>query len=133
MLPNLTVTPAAEKFMRRIVRFSGLPSGAGFRLLVNSGNCSGYDAGFSAVTGAQPDDEAMEINGLRLFLPAESRLLLDGVTIDFVDTPDRSGFAFMKDNQGPGVVAPSAGEPGVTRVDVSAIGHGRPLLPPPVS
>ncbi len=53
MLPNLTGTPAAEKFMRRIVRFSGLPSGAGFRLLVNSGGCSGYDAGFGAVTGAQ--------------------------------------------------------------------------------
>lgn len=132
MLPNLTVTPAAEKFMRRIVRFSGLPSGSGFRLLVNSGGCSGYDAGFSAITGAQPGDEAMEINGLRLFLPAESRLLLDGVTIDFVDTPDRSGFAFMKDNQGPGVTA-SEGEPGVRRIEVGAIGHGRPLLPPPAS
>ncbi|CAD6562747.1 HesB/IscA family protein [Paraburkholderia sabiae] len=132
MLPNLTVTPAAEKFMRRVVRFSGLPSGAGFRLLVNSGGCSGYDAGFSAVTGAQLGDEAMEINGLRLFLPAESRLLLDGVTIDFVDTPDRSGFAFMKDNSGPGVAA-SEGEPGVRRVEVGAIGHGRPLLPPPAS
>ncbi|SIT52229.1 HesB/YadR/YfhF-family protein [Paraburkholderia piptadeniae] len=132
MLPNLTVTSAAEKFMRRMVRFSGLPSGAGFRLLVNSGGCSGYDAGFSAVTEAQPGDEAMEINGLRLFLPAESRLLLDGVTIDFVDTPDRSGFAFVKDNHGPDV-APSAGEHSVTRVDVGRIGHGRPLLPPPVS
>ncbi|SIT43621.1 HesB/YadR/YfhF-family protein [Paraburkholderia ribeironis] len=134
MLPNFTVTPAAEKFMRRIVRFSGLPSGAGFRLLVNSGGCSGYETEFSAVAEAQPGDEAMEVNGLRLFLPAESRVLLDRVTIDFVDTPDRSGFAFMKADQGSGVAASAgASELTVARVDVGAIGRGRPLLPRQVS
>ena len=37
MLPNLQITAAADKFMRRIVRFSGLPEGAGFRLLVSEG------------------------------------------------------------------------------------------------
>ena len=41
MLTSLTVTPAAEKFMRRIVRFSGLPAGGGFRLVVSAGGCSG--------------------------------------------------------------------------------------------
>ena len=33
-------------------------------------------------------------DGVKLFLPAESRLLLDGVTIDFVDTPAQTGFVF---------------------------------------
>ncbi len=31
---------------------------------------------------------------MKLFLPAESRLLLDGVTIDFADTPTESGLVF---------------------------------------
>ncbi|MEM5345598.1 iron-sulfur cluster assembly accessory protein [Paraburkholderia azotifigens] len=128
MLPNFTVTPAAAKFLRRIVRFSGLPSGAGVRLCVSSGGCSGYDAELSAAADVQSGDEATEINGLRLFLPAESRLLLDGVTIDFVDTPERCGLAFNKGDQGLGVAASAredAGESSVSRIDASAIGRGR--------
>ena len=31
MLPNVTITPAAVKFINRIVRFSGLGAGAGLR------------------------------------------------------------------------------------------------------
>lgn len=89
---NLTITPAAEKFMRRIVRFSGLPAGAGFRLIVTAGGCSGYGTEFSAESAPQPGDEAVALaDGLRMFLPAESRLLLAGATLDFVDTPMQSG------------------------------------------
>lgn len=89
--PNLTLTPAAEKFMRRIVRFAGQP-GAGFRLLVSAGGCSGYATEFSAEVAPLPGDETVDAAaGLRLFLPAESRLLLEGSTVDFADTPTQSG------------------------------------------
>lgn len=89
--PNLTLTPAAEKFMRRIVRFSGTP-GAGFRLLVSAGGCSGYSTAFSAEAQALPGDVTLEpADGLLLFLPAESRVLLEGATVDFADTPIQSG------------------------------------------
>ncbi|HEY4801458.1 MAG TPA: iron-sulfur cluster assembly accessory protein [Paraburkholderia sp.] len=134
MLPNLTVTAAADKFMRRIVRFSGLPAGAGFRLLVSPGGCSGYNAEFSAEAAPQPGEQAVEVNGLRLFLPAESRLLLDGVTIDFVDTPTQSGLTFTNPNQAPCACSSSGtSEQGVARIDVGAIGRGRPPLPPQAS
>jgi len=134
MLPNLTVTAAADKFMRRIVRFSGLPAGAGFRLLVSPGGCSGYSAEFSAEAAPQPGEQAVEVNGLRLFLPAESRLLLDGVTIDFVDTPTQSGLTFTNPNQAPCACSSSGtSEQGVARIDVGSIGRGRPPLPPQAS
>ncbi|MGF6439293.1 HesB/IscA family protein [Paraburkholderia youngii] len=120
MLTKFAVTAAAEKFMRRVVRFSGLPSSAGFRLLVRTGGCSGYDAEFSAEVEARTGDETIEVHGLRIFLPAESRVLLDGLKIDFIETPDRSGFAFIKEDQR-SVVAVSAN---VARIDVSAIGRG---------
>ncbi|WP_454720207.1 MULTISPECIES: HesB/IscA family protein [Cupriavidus] len=135
MLPNLTITPAADKFMRRIVRFSGLPAGAGFRLLVSAGGCSGYNAEFSAEPAPQPGEQVLEVDGLRLFLPAASRLMLDGVTIDFADTPTQSGLTFFNPEQGAcGCSSAAAAEPGVARIEIGAIGRGgRPPAPPRAS
>ena len=97
MLPNVTITAAADKFMRRIVRFSGLT------------------------------EQVLEVDGLRLFLAAESRMLLDGVTIDFVDTPTQSGLTFVNPNQAPCACSSSGPvEPGVAKIGIDAIGRGRP-------
>ncbi|WP_157270418.1 HesB/IscA family protein [Azohydromonas aeria] len=93
MQPNFSLTPAAVKFMRRMVRFSETPAG-GFRLTVTPGGCSGYSAEFSVEAAPRAGDAEQAVEGLRMFLPAESRLLLDGVTIDHVDTPLQSGFTF---------------------------------------
>lgn len=90
---NILMTPAAEKFIRRMLRFGGVP-GAGFRLAVSPGGCSGLAADFSVESVPRPGDAPFEINGLKLFLPAESRLLLDGVTIDCADTRTESGLVF---------------------------------------
>ncbi len=95
---NVTVTPAAEKFMRRMVRFSEHPAG-GFRLTVAPGGCSGYTSEFSVEAAPRQGDAELAVNaGLRVFLPAESRLLLDGVTVDFADTPTASGLTFFNPN-----------------------------------
>ena len=93
MQPSFEVTPAAMKFMRRMVRFSETPAG-GFRLTVTPGGCSGYSAEFSVEAAPREGDAEQAVEGLRVFLPTESRLLLDGVTIDHVDTPLQSGFTF---------------------------------------
>lgn len=133
MLPKLTITPAAEKFMRRIVRYSGLPDGAGFHLSVSAGGCSGYNSEFSAQAAPQPGDETLEFNGLRIFLPAESRLMLDGCTMDFADTPTKSGLSFVNPNQaacGCSSSAEVAPPPGFATIEISAIGRGgRPAVP----
>lgn len=127
MLPKLTITPAADKFMRRIVRFSGLPAGAGFRLVVSAGGCSGYSAEFSAEAAPREGEQTLEVDGLRIFLPAESRLMLDGVTMDFADTPTQSGLTFVNPSQAAcGCSSGEASPPGVAKIDISAIGRGRP-------
>jgi iron-sulfur cluster assembly accessory protein len=95
--PAVTVTPAAEKFMRRLVRFSEHPAG-GFRLSVVPGGCSGYASEFSVEAAPQRGDAELAVNGLRVFLTAQSRLLLDGVTVDFADTPLQSGLTFLNQN-----------------------------------
>lgn len=86
-----TVTPAAEKFIRRMMRFGGSPN-AGFRLVVSPGGCSGLSSEFTVEETAPDGDGAFDVQGMKFFLPAESRMLLDGVTIDFADTPTKTGF-----------------------------------------
>jgi len=94
LAPKVTVTPAAEKFMRRMVRFSENPAG-GFRLSVAPGGCSGYSSEFSVEAAPKSGDSELAVNGMRVFLPAESRLLLDGVTVDFAETPTSAGLTFF--------------------------------------
>lgn len=123
---NLTITPAAEKFMRRMVRCGGAGAGAtaeaGFRLSVSAGGCSGYASEFSVEPAPQPGDAAIDVNGLKLFLPAESRLLLEGVTIDFADTAMATGLSFINPNAAAcGCGSAPGAKPAAVSVAVSSI------------
>ena len=90
---NFTLSPAAEKFIRRMIRFNG-PAGSGFRLAVSAGGCSGLSAQFDVEAAPQVNDAVFNYGDIKFFLPAESRLLLDGVTIDFAESPTQSGLVF---------------------------------------
>lgn len=131
MLPNVTITPAAAKFINRIVRFSGLPAGAGLRLAVTPGGCSGYSSEFSAEAVPQGGEQLLETGGVRLFLAAESRLMLNGITIDFVETATTSGLSFIDPNKEACACssAETAPKVGVTKIEISSIGRGRPAAP----
>ena len=120
---NITITAKAEKFMRRIVRFGGGPADSGFRLTVTAGGCSGLAAEFAAEAAPKAGDVTLDWNGLKVFLPAESRLLLDGVTIDFVDTALESGLTFINPNAASCGCssAESAAKPAMTAINISAI------------
>jgi iron-sulfur cluster assembly accessory protein len=95
MALNISLLPAAEKFIRRMIRFGGQGESAGFRLSVSAGGCSGMNSEFSIEASPRAGDQEFVINGVKLFLPAESRLLLDGVSIDFIDTPAKTGLNFF--------------------------------------
>ncbi len=90
---NFEITPAAEKFIRLMLRADGTPQ-SGFRLAVSPGGCSGLSADISVKPEPAPGEAVVERNGIKLFLPAESRILLDGVTIDFADTAAQTGLVF---------------------------------------
>jgi iron-sulfur cluster assembly accessory protein len=90
---KFSVTPAAQKFILRMVRFSVNPTG-GFRLSVSPGGCSGLSAQFDVEAEARQGDQEFLVEGIKFFLPAESRLLLDGVTIDFADSATSGGLVF---------------------------------------
>lgn len=98
MQPQVTFTAAAEKFVRRMVRFSDHPAG-GFRLTVAPGGCSGYTSEFSVEAAPRSGDSELAVGSVRVFLPAESRLLLDGVTVDFAESATQGGLTFFNPNQ----------------------------------
>jgi Fe-S cluster assembly iron-binding protein IscA len=76
---NFTLTPAATKFIRMMIRADGDAS-SGFRLAVSPGGCSGLAADISVRREPAAGEAVVERDGVKLFLPAESRILLDGVT-----------------------------------------------------
>jgi len=106
---ELTITPKAEKFIGRMIRFNGGTPEHGFRLVVSPGGCSGLSSEFTVEAGPLEGDATVEASGLKLFLPAESRILLDGATIDFKDTPMESGLTFIT-QQGGNCGCSSSGE-----------------------
>jgi iron-sulfur cluster assembly protein len=120
--PNVTVTPAAEKFIRRMVRFSDHPSG-GFRLTVSAGGCSGFNSEFTVEPAPKDGDSELLVGGVKVYLPAESRLMLDGVTVDFADTPTKSGLTFINPNAAACGCASSgdAAPPAQATVSISSI------------
>ncbi len=128
MLPKVTITPAAAKFINRIVRFSGLAAGAGLRLAVTPGGCSGYSSEFSAEAAPASGEQQLDVGGVRLFLGVESSLMLNGFTIDFIETATQSGLSFIDPNKEPCACssAETAPRTGVTKIEISSIGRRRP-------
>lgn len=119
---ELSLTPAAEKFVRRMVRFGSAGESGGFRLTVSAGGCSWLASEFTVEPAPLPGDAVVEVNGVKLFLPAESRLLLQGATIDFTDTPTNSGLTFVTPNS-PSCACSSSSSSGVSSIDISGIGR----------
>lgn len=119
---ELTVTPAAHKFIQRMVRFNGGEPTSGFRLVVSPGGCSGLSSEFTVEAAPRPGDAVVECAGVRLFLPAESRVLLTGATVDFADTTTQSGLVFYQPG-GNSCACSSTGSkaPGITTVDIGSI------------
>jgi iron-sulfur cluster assembly protein len=95
----ISITPPAAAFIKRMVRMSGLPK-ATFRLSVSPGGCSGLSATFSVESEPAPGDVVLSAGELRMFVPASCRALLDGVTIDFADSPTKTGFVFVDPKAG---------------------------------
>lgn len=95
---NLTITPAAVRFMRMMILADGTPDG-GFRLAVSPGGCSGLSAEVGVAPTPAANEQAVVVENIRLYLDAQSRILLRGVTIDFVDSMSSQGLVFHDPKQ----------------------------------
>ena len=120
---DIIITATAEKFIRRMLRMSGTGD-AGFRLVVTAGGCSGLAGDFSVESAPRTGDTVCNHHGMKFFLPAESRLLLAGVTIDFTDTATQTGLVFRDPKAAVGSCGTGVGAtalPGVTSISLTSI------------
>jgi len=89
---------AAEKINELLVDEQKV--GAGLRVFVQGGGCSGFQYGLMIDEGAgDPSaDQVFEVNGVRLFVDPISIRYLRGAEVDFVDNVTGGGFTIKNPN-----------------------------------
>ena len=80
-LPRFHVTPRAAAQVAEIAQREGKP-GAGLRVSVSAGGCSGFQYGFALEDTAAEDDLVIEAGAARVFIDSVSLDLLAGSELD---------------------------------------------------
>jgi len=93
----ITMTDSAISAVRRFMDSTETPM-AGLRIKVEGGGCSGFQYGMKLEQEVEQGDEILEFSGLKVLVDENSAPLLDGVTVDFVDGLEGSGFKFENPN-----------------------------------
>ena len=94
---NVTET-AAEKINELLAEEAKV--GAGLRVFVQGGGCSGFQYGLMIDEGEgdASTDAVIESNGVKLLVDPMSRPMLEGLSVDFVDSLTQTGFKFSNPN-----------------------------------
>jgi iron-sulfur cluster assembly accessory protein len=88
---------AAEKINELLVEEN--KTGAGLRVFVQGGGCSGFQYGLMIEENGQgAGDQVFESNGVKLFIDPISIRYLKGAEVDFVDTVTGGGFTIKNPN-----------------------------------
>lgn len=93
----ITLTPKALSAVENFVNGSATPV-AGLRIAISGGGCSGFQYGMSLEEKAAEDDVIVDCGPVKLLVDPFSAPLLSGVTVDFVDSLNGSGFKFENPN-----------------------------------
>jgi len=94
MAQTLTLTRAAADRVGFIAGKQGRP--AILRLSVEGGGCSGFQYKFDLADAAEADDSVSETAGVKLVVDPVSLELIEGSTVDFVES--LGGAAFKVEN-----------------------------------
>ena len=81
-MPRFRVTPRAAAQVAEIARREGRP-GAGLRISVSAGGCSGFQYGFALDDAAAEDDLVIEAGGAKVLIDPVSLDLIAGSELDW--------------------------------------------------
>jgi len=99
---EINLTPTAVDTVQQFIQEQGSADGAGLRVAVLPGGCSGFQYGLNIEDSPENDDEILELEGLKVFVDPFSAQYLEGVEIDYVTTMMGSGFTFKNPNSAGG-------------------------------
>jgi len=93
----ITLTPNAISAAERFIKGTSRPV-AGLRIAIAGGGCSGFQYGMSLEEAKNDDDTVLDYGSVTLLVDPLSAPLLEGVTVDFIDSLTGSGFKFENPN-----------------------------------
>ena len=99
---QINLTPTAVSTVQQFLQEQGAEDGAGLRVAVLPGGCSGFQYGLNIEDAPENDDEILDVEGLKVFIDPFSAQYLEGVEIDYVTTMMGSGFTFKNPNASSG-------------------------------
>jgi iron-sulfur cluster assembly accessory protein len=94
----IQLTPVAVTKVKEILS-QQTPSPAGLRVAVVGGGCSGfsYHMAFENQVN-ESSDNVYEFDGLKVLVDQMSEMYLEGISIDYIETLEGSGFKFNNPN-----------------------------------
>jgi len=95
---TVSLSPTAVARVRVLLAKEGRPEGAGLRVSVVGGGCSGMQYSLGLEDAPTPDDEVLQIDGVRVFVDSASANYLGGTVVDYVDGLHGAGFKFVNPN-----------------------------------
>lgn len=93
----VSLTDAAASKLRELTKDEANPD-VGLRVYVYSGGCSGYRYGMMLEDAPTPEDNRLDVNGIKVYVDGQSVALLQGSQIDYVDTLMGAGFTVNNPN-----------------------------------
>jgi iron-sulfur cluster assembly protein len=93
----LSLTESAQQAVDRFISGAEEPV-SGLRISVTGGGCSGMQYAMALEAEAKEDDTIVECGPIKVFVDPMSAPMLAGVTVDFLDSMEGSGFKFLNPN-----------------------------------
>ena len=96
-IPFLTLSAAAADRLQSLIAAEVSPA-IGLRVYVYSGGCSGFRYGMMLEDAPSANDLTVEASGVKVYVDEQSRTLLAGSQIDYLDTLMGAGFVVHNPN-----------------------------------
>jgi iron-sulfur cluster assembly protein len=94
---ELQITEKAAEQLRNVIQGEGAANAA-LRVGVGKGGCCGPSYSLSLAEAAEAEEHTAESQGIKVFVPGEHVTTLNGIVIDFVETPMGTGFHISNPN-----------------------------------
>ncbi len=92
----IEITPLALSKIKLIMQDKEVPAGYGLRVGTNKAASCGTTSFLLGFDEQKTGDDAFEVEGVKVFINKKEMLYLMGITLNFIEGEEESGFRFDK-------------------------------------